>query len=273
LPDWGATASVLASRGPNCQDAENRICATIFPMMLVCQQPHYLPWLGYFDLFVKADAFVILDSAQWIRQGRQHRTRIMGPRGEPQWLTIPVLGHGHRELQLKDMEVDASQAWAAKHWKTIQAAYGKAPHFRSQVEPILRPYFEKMQEEKFLLDIVQAGLWLFWDTFELSCELHWSSEMKEAEGKSERLVSLCQALGANEYYSSLGSTRYLDLSVFRASGIRVRWQHFNATFPNDVKRPLDLSVLDWIAHFPIEEAKRALRPAPRGFEAYLSAEL
>jgi hypothetical protein len=239
-------------------------------MMLVVQQPHYLPWLGYFDLFTKSDAFVFLDTAQWIRQGRQHRTRILGPRGQPQWLTLPVLGHGHREKMLKDMLVDESQPWARRHWESIKAAYGRAPFFASQVEPLMRPFFEKAAAEKFLIEISQAGLFAFWDAFEISTELHWSSEMKEAPGRTERLLSLCQALGAEEYYSSLGSTRYLDLSLFRAGGVRVRWQHFNAAFPAEVSRPSDLSVLDWMAHFPLEEVKRKLRPPVFSYEPYTS---
>lgn len=228
-------------------------------MRIVCQQPHYLPWLGYFDLFARADQFVFLDTVQWIRQGRQHRTRIMGANGEPLWLTVPIHGHGHREKLLKDMEIDQSRNWARSHWETVRAAYGKAPYFKSQVEPVLRPFFEKAAGHKFLVDVSQDSLWLFWEEFALTPELHWSSDMKEREGPNERILSLCEALGADEYYSSLGSTRYIDLSVFRAAGVRVLWQHFKALFPDDPRRPLDLSVLDWAAHMPFSELRRFLK--------------
>jgi hypothetical protein len=228
-------------------------------MRIVCQQPHYLPWLGYFDLFARADAFVFLDTVQWIKQGRQHRTRVMGPDGKPRWLTVPVVSEAHRAKHLKDMQVDTSQNWARRHWEIVKACYQKAPYFKTQVEPALRPFFEKAATHKFLTDVSQESLWLFWDEFLLTPELHWSSDMKEREGPNERLLSLCEALGADEYYSSLGSTRYIDLSVFRAAGVRVRWQHFKAIFPNDINRPLDLSALDWVAHLPFADVRRLLK--------------
>jgi hypothetical protein len=239
-------------------------------MKIVCQQPHYLPWLGYLELFAQSDAFVFLDNVQWIKQGRQHRTKILQGT-QSRWLTIPVKSAGHREKTLKDMEVDVSQPWAKAHWHSIERAYGKAPRFRDQVEPLFRPFFEKMQKEKFLVDICQEGLWLFWEPLGLKAELHWASDLPEVPGQNERLIGLCQHFGAREYYSSLGSTRYLDMGKFREAGIRVLWQHFRASFPGDLLRATDVSALDWIAHHDFSAAKTALQgPGPLFLESELS---
>lgn len=248
-------------------------------MRVVCQQPHYLPWLGYFELFTQADAFVFLDSVQWIRQGRQHRTKIYSPSQEPRWLTVPVKGHGHREKTLKDMQVDTEAPWARDHWRLIEETYRHAPRFRDQVEPLLRPFLEKAQKEKFLIDISQESLWLFWEGLDLKSEIHWASEMPlqrempaeipaQPEGANERLIGLCQALGADEYYSSLGSTRYIDLSVFREHGLRVRWQHFRAIFPGEPLRSADLSAIDWLAHHDWSVLRAAIAPRS-GFRSEL----
>ncbi len=235
--------------------------------MLVCQQPHYFPWLGYFELFSRTDQFVFLDSVQWTKQGRHHRTKLFG--NSPQWLTLPILSKDHRTKTLQDMKVDSSQGWAKAHWKTIQQIYGKAPYFATQVEPLLRPYFEKIQKEEFLIEISQEALWIFWEAFELKSELHWASDLGMMAGKSENLAQICRQLGADTYYSSLGSTRYLDLSVFREHSVRVQWQHFHGYF--SVERPADLSVIDWIAYQDFSAIRSALRPQ-RGF-AELSPEL
>lgn len=162
------------------------------------------------------------------------------------------------------MEVDHTQNWSLEHWRIIENAYGKAPRFRDQLEPILRPYFEKMKSEKFLVDVCQEGLWLFWEPLGLSAELHWASDLPEVEGQNERLIGLCQHFQARDYYSSLGSTRYVDLSQFREAGIRVQWQHFRASFPGDLLRPSDVSILDWIAHHDFAQARAALA-GPRPF--------
>lgn len=234
-------------------------------MYLVCQQPHYLPWLGYFELFRRADTFVFLDTVQWTKQGRQHRTKIFG--SSPQWLTIPVQSKGHRNLSIREMKVDVQQDWAKKHWKTIEQNYRKAPFFSSQVEPTLRPFFEKVRKEEFLIDICQESLWALWDVMGIQTELHWASDLEVKSGKTEDFVDLCRRFGADTYYSSLGSTRYLDVSKFRDHGIRVQWQHFRGYYA--VERPADLSVLDWLAHRELGEIRKALEPN-RGFENYES---
>src|SRR6476620_9960963 len=110
-------------------------------MRLVCQQPNYFPWLGYFEQIASADIFIYLDTVQWIRQGRQHRTRVQGR--DKLWLTLPVHGHGHRSKPFREMEVDQSQNWPRHQWQTLRTLYGKAPYYSSQLEPIIRPFFER----------------------------------------------------------------------------------------------------------------------------------
>lgn len=224
-------------------------------MIVVCQQPNYFPWIGYYEQIARAERFVFLDNVQWIRQGRQHRTQIWEG-STPRWLTVPVQGHGHRAKSFKDMEVDASLPWAKKHLASLRALYGKAPFWKAQLEPKLAPFFEHIQKQRFLLDVCQESLYLFWDELGLQAELHWASD-SPAEGEStERLVNLCRRLDATEYYSALGSTRYLDLSLFRAADIRVRWQHFRG----DVSRPLTLSILDWLSREPFASVRARLSP-------------
>ena len=235
-------------------------------MELVCQQPHYLPWIGYFEQLVQADRFVFLDSVQWIRQGRQHRTKINSrPAKQELWLTIPVHGHDHRKKQFKEIQIDQTQNWANAHWKTVQCLYGKAPCFKSQIEPILRPFYEKAKYS-FLQDVCQESTYLFWEHFGIQSEIYWSSEMGiQATEPSERLVEICESLKASTYYSALGSSQYLDTSKFRAKNINVRWQHFRPIFPGDISRSINYSILDWMAHLELDVIKKILyaRKAPR----------
>ncbi len=225
-------------------------------MRIACQQPNYFPWLGYFDLLTRVDHFVFLDDVQWTKQGRQHRTLLPSAKGS-RWLTIPVHSRGHRAKAFREMEIDSGRAWTREHWSLLQATYGKEKYFSTQLEPLVRPALEKMAQEKFLLDACQESLFCLWDFFSVQAELHWSSDHPSSLHKTERLVELCQALGASEYHSALGSTRYLDLSLFRASGLEVRWQHFRPSFPANPLRPLGFSVLDWLA-----QVERSQIPLP-----------
>ena len=231
-------------------------------MRVVCQQPNYLPWLGYFEQVARADALVYLDNVQWIRQGRQHRTRV--PFGtqhkapfEKNWLTVPVHGQGHREKSFREMEIDHSRAWPRSHWGEIAALYGKAPEFHTQLEPLLRPFLEQASQHKFLIDLCEASVALFWKPLGLKAQVWHASDLEPEGMKSERLLHLCQTLEATEYYSALGASRYLELPLFRAANIQVRWQHFRRS-PVEASRPCDYSILDWVAHHPWEEIRAAL---------------
>lgn len=226
-------------------------------MILVCQQPNYLPWIGYFEQIARADKFVFLDSVQWIKQGRQHRTKLPGP-VKSRWLTLPVKSKNHRQKQIKDMVVEPG--WTKYHWAILKNQYHKNPYFSSQVEPILRPFFEKMKDEKFLIEICQESIFCFWDFFQLKAELQWSSELTLTGIKSERLVSACESLNATEYYSALGSTRYLDTKLFLSKGIQVRWQHLKAFYPNEINRPTDFSIVDWLSLLDASEVKKMIKP-------------
>jgi hypothetical protein len=227
---------------------------------IACQQPNYFPWAGYFEQIAAADVFIYLNSVQWIRQGRQHRTRLPSTISQPDhnWLTIPVLGHGHRDRAFRELEIDRSQSWAKHHWATLRSLYGRAPFFHSQLEPVVRPFFERAQELRYLQDACRESVQAVCALLGLDAPSICSSDLPETGKKSERLISLCREYSADEYYSALGATRYLDLEAFRAADIRVRWQHFRSLRSDDNLRPVDLSILDWLAHVEKSEIRKTL---------------
>jgi hypothetical protein len=75
------------------------------------------------------------------------------------------------------MEVETG--WAGRHWNLIREAYGRAPRFHDQLEPLLRPFFEKAGKERFLTEITQESLWLFWEPLRLRAEIHWASDLPD----------------------------------------------------------------------------------------------
>jgi hypothetical protein len=240
-------------------------------MVVVCQQPNYFPWLGYIEQCARADVLVVLDSVQWIRQGRQHRARILphnnaraANAGDFQWLTLPVRGHGHRGKPLGQLELDDSQDWREQHWRTVRSVYGRRPFFKTQVEPLVGRWFETAPRAGLMAEAALSSLKLCLETLGIGPELARSSELPERGAKTERLISLCEALGADTYYSALGSTRYVDVSLFRAAGIRLLWQHWKHP-EYDQGRPTrrtHLSFIDAVANVPLDEIRAWLAPSP-----------
>jgi len=238
-------------------------------MIAVCQQPNYFPWLGYLEQCARAEKLVILDSVQWIRRGLQHRAKILPHRTSPQdflWISLPILGHGHREVPLKNILLDPNASWAEHHWKTLVAIYGKRPLFKSQFEPLLRPWFEQADRYKTLLEVTVSSMELCFGFLDLKPEIKFSSHLNERGSKTERLISLCQSVGADTYYSGLASSSYLDTQALRDADIRLVWQRWKASPYEQGTQNFrsHLSVLDAIANVPVGEIQDWMSIKPWG---------
>jgi hypothetical protein len=57
-------------------------------------------------------------------------------------LSVPLKGGRENSKVMAEVEIDNSQAWQTRHWRTITAAYNRSPYF-DYYEPGLRPLFEE----------------------------------------------------------------------------------------------------------------------------------
>lgn len=86
---------------------------------------------------LRADAIVLLDTAQYSRQSFQNRMRIRNPDGS-QWLTVPVKG-GQFGDSIAETVVDGSSGWQRLHDKALRFNYSTSPfyeHYRPRLEPV-----------------------------------------------------------------------------------------------------------------------------------------
>jgi hypothetical protein len=193
-------------------------------MIVAIHQPHYLPWLGYLHRMAQADLFILLDHVQFERRNRQNRSQIR-LEGEARWLTVPVVQRSQKELIVeKCIDNSDPRPWGAIHWSTLRHAYREAEHVRAYASA-LRGILEARWER--LVDLNRAMLDLLRDAFGIRTPLARSSELGAGGVKSELILNLCRAVGADTLLAGLGgSRRYLDLEAFERAGIAVRWHEF-----------------------------------------------
>ncbi len=182
-------------------------------------QSCYIPWKGYFDLIGAVDEFVLFDDMQYTRRDWRNRNLIKTPQG-PQWLTVPVKVKGKYHQTIRETELDGSR-WQADHWKSICQNYKRSPFFES-VSSVLEPYYLG-HEYATLSELNRDLTQLLCEQLGIKTALKWSWEYESSEGKTERLVHICQQAGATAYLSGPAAKDYIDSSLFERAGIELHF--------------------------------------------------
>ena len=191
-------------------------------------QPSYLPWLGAFEQLARADIFVFYDDVQYDKNGWRNRNRIR-THAEPgwSWLTIPVKLPASFP-SIAQVEIDTRVPWGRKHRRSLELAYASAP-FRSELARF-HPLFES--DATRLAEIAIASTQILARALGLAPAFVRSSELGVKGDRNERLVEICRALGATDYYSGKAAETYLDRGLFEGAGINVAFQEFaHPTYP------------------------------------------
>lgn len=230
-------------------------------MIVSIHQPHFFPWLGYFNKVLNSDVFVWLESVQYRKNYFQNRTRIKCSDSRLQWLTVPV--HAPLGTPINRVLI-ADPRWRIKVEKTIEQSYGKAPYF-AVIWPKLRFALSSAPPQLEALNSL---------TFTAVMQLLGGKQPRivrdgelavMSQHPTGRLVEICQRLGATHYLAGKGSRNYLRVEEFREKNIEVLSQHFDVTRvtyaqPSDSFVP-GLSVLDCLFNVGPAETQRLVQNA------------
>ena len=190
-------------------------------MILSGHQPVYMPGILLFNKIALSDTFMFVGHCQYSQKSWQTRNRI-GLGGAEHWLSVPVKKSGLFGQSINDTEIlDAH--WKKKHLGTIRQAYGKRPYF-AQYYPELEALIldDCLKLGALNIAIMQALInWL-----ELPAQVLDSRDYPVAGNKTEMLISMCQAVGADRYLSNVGSRDYVDEKAMADAGIQHCWQAF-----------------------------------------------
>jgi hypothetical protein len=190
--------------------------------LLSAHQPVYLPWLGLFHKIEVADLFVIFDAVPYSRKMWYNRNRILGVNGEVM-LTVPVYSKGSREILHKDIQIRNDLNWASKHWKTIEAAYQKAPFFGEYAGGLKAIYDENWY---LLIDLNEAILRLIAGWLQIKTPIVRASSYDFKGHKSELILDMCLQLKANFYLFGALGRDYADQEAFRQKGVTPLFQDY-----------------------------------------------
>jgi len=188
-------------------------------MKIAIMQPGYIPWLGFFDLIKRTDTFIIYSEVQYTKNDWRNRNQIKGPNGK-HWITIPVKAEKKpiREIKITD------DSWKKSHLKSIEANYGKSEYFYDVYSFLLKAIWRNDENfSSYICNIIKEICEYMELRYDRSVSLCFG-DLKLS--KTDRLISICKELGANEYLSPNGAKPYLDVQAMNDAGISVEWQNY-----------------------------------------------
>jgi hypothetical protein len=211
----------------------------------VILQPSFIPWRGYFHQIEKTDVFMFYDDVQYDDRGWRNRNRIKTA-GGVKWLTIPVLSQGVQlaRTSIKEIRIAWDRPWGRKHWATIRHSYSQAPFFE-RYRPLLESFYERRDEylADFTIDLTVA---LAGELGVTKVRFMRSSQLSVEGIKTDRLLALLAAVGADHYISGPSARGYIDESKVRAAGVTLEYMSYDYPAYEQLHPPYDpqVSILD-----------------------------
>jgi hypothetical protein len=191
-------------------------------MRIAIIQSSYVPWKGFFDLIGRCEEYVIYDSVQYAKGHWHNRNRIKTANGV-QWLTIPVITKGRFEQPINDVQIEKS--WADKHWRTLELSYKRAAFFDFYA-PTVKNWYERADSQARLTDVNEIFLRGISGLLGLKTRIVRDTAYPAEGAKTERLLAIARAAGADRYLSGPSAREYFDESMFTAAGITLEWMNY-----------------------------------------------
>lgn len=186
---------------------------------IIITQSNYIPWKGYFDSINIADEFVLYDDMQFTRRDWRNRNQIK-TRDGIKWLTIPVEVKGKYFQKINETKISDPE-WGEKHWSTILHNYSKAKYFNEYKKLFEDLYLNN--KEEYLSKVNYNFLKTVCELLGIKTKMIWSDEFNLLEEKTERLVDICRARGATDYYSGPAAKAYMNEELFERENIKVHY--------------------------------------------------
>jgi len=186
-------------------------------MTIGIMQPYFMPYIGYFQLMKAVDKYIIYDDVNYIKGGWVSRNYLL-INGEKKMYTITLKEASPNKL-FNEIEIKDD---FKKLMKTLQLNYSKSVNFKETMVLMERIIsFPNKQLSQFIANSFQEILnYLSIDTeLILSSNIYKNNTLKG----QEKVLNICNILGANTYYNAVGGQELYSKEKFKESGIMLNF--------------------------------------------------
>ena len=242
----GFSASLLVVRRAACEEPEWRAPLLRRPspggrgMKAVIHQPMYFPYPGFFHKLSMADVFVVMDRAQFTPRVHKSEQNPGHPRTSladcPDQESAEVLPHpGRGDQQLACRGKTTTGARFSSHTPIRSTSISIGTISRGSTGRLDRPVVPQPGD---------AERWR-WGGWASNVRVIRESELNVSSKSTQRLVDICEQIGADTYVSGKGGRDYMDEALFASRGLEpgicaVREHNLSAEVLQCLRaRPLD----------------------------------
>jgi hypothetical protein len=221
---------------------------------LAIMQPYFLPYIGYFQLIAASDLFVVYDNIKYTKKGWINRNRML-LNGQDAMFSLP-LQHDADHLDIDRRRLAATPGphkWLAQ----LKGAYRHAPCF-AQTLPLLEQIAQC--PETNLFRFLHHALLATCAHLDIGTPIRISSSVDIDHGLKgqDKVLALCQALGATEYVNAIGGTELYSREAFAQRGIALHFIRSRPlVYPQFAGAPFVpwLSIVDVLMFNPLDAVR------------------
>lgn len=188
-------------------------------MKIGIMQPYFLAYIGYWQLLNLVDKYVLYDNIEFTKKGWINKNRLLC-NGTDKLFSIP-LKKASDYLDVKERFI--SDTYDRKLFlKQIDTYYHRAPYFE-EIYPLMKEII--MFEKDILFEYIEHSIRCICEYLDIKTEIIISSTLQydnNLKGQ-DKVLAICQALNATEYYNSIGGTKLYDSEEFEKREISLKF--------------------------------------------------
>jgi len=188
-------------------------------MKVAIMQPYFFPYIGYFQLIAAVDVFVVYDNIKYTKKGWISRNRML-QNGRDVMFSLPLKSDSDY-FDVCEREL-AAEFNRDKLLNQFKGAYRLAPYF-AQTFPLVEQIVR--YEDTNLFSFVHYSIIKICEHLGITTEIRISSDISiDHELKSQdKVLALCEAVGANTYVNAIGGMELYSKDVFREKRIELKF--------------------------------------------------
>lgn len=216
--------------------------------MIAIMQPYLFPYLGYFQLIMASDTFVLFDDVNYIKKGYINRNNIL-LNGAAYRFTVPV----QNVSQNKKINEHYFSDDTDNILKTFNMAYGKAPYY-TDVFPIVERALKGNERKVSSVCFNAISDILGYLGIEKNILFSSDIDYNRCASATDKLIEITKALESNYYINAIGGQNLYEYDYFQSKDITLAFiQMENVVYSQDGKNVEfvpNLSILDALMWAP-----------------------